>query len=541
MPRKNGLKNNSPLVFIFLIYLLIGFLVYGASLFNGFVWDDEEQVVNNVYIRELKNIPLLFSQSTFNTGGAVGLSGNYYKPLLPAAYTLLYQIFGVQPWGYHLFQVLLHTLNSFLIFVIFRSWFANKLAFLLSMLFLLHPLNTEAVVYISALQEPLFMFFGLSAFVLLLKTPERSVYKDLLIVSLTLASLLSKETGILWYVLLPLYVFFYQKKGFRQFLMVNSLGLFIYLLLRFGLAEVGIGVSQNSPIPIQNAPFWQRALTMPKSIVYYLTRTVFPKNLAIAQHWVVTKVSFWNFYLPLFILVILLFLAAAVFLSLKESKYLFLFLLFATVFISALVLHSNILIPLDMTVAERWFYLPLFALLGLMGSYLQDKRAIENCKKLTIVITIFIAVLGTRSFLRVLNWKDGLTLFTHDAKYSSGFFDFENNYGVYLSRAGREREAEKHFLASIKTAPKWWTNWNNLGVMFERKNQLKKAASYYLKAIDNGNYYLAYENYAGVLIKQKKLLQAKNFLEKQALARFPYNQRLVQMYIYTLQQLKTKN
>ncbi len=59
------------------IIAVIGFLVYVNSLPNGFVWDDEEQIVNNLVIRDWKNLPLLFESSTFYAGGA-GLSGGFY-------------------------------------------------------------------------------------------------------------------------------------------------------------------------------------------------------------------------------------------------------------------------------------------------------------------------------------------------------------------------------------------------------------------------------------------------------------------------------
>jgi len=59
-----------------LTFIGLGLMVYGISLFNGFVWDDEEQVVNNAAIRSLANLPFFFTQSTFNSGGGAGMGGD---------------------------------------------------------------------------------------------------------------------------------------------------------------------------------------------------------------------------------------------------------------------------------------------------------------------------------------------------------------------------------------------------------------------------------------------------------------------------------
>lgn len=100
---------------IFLI--LVCSLVYGNSLLNNFVWDDEEQVVNNPYIRSFANLPTVFQGSTFNTGGA-GLSGWYYKPLMTLWFMVNYHLWGLSPFGFHFTQLTLHLVNSVLVFLI---------------------------------------------------------------------------------------------------------------------------------------------------------------------------------------------------------------------------------------------------------------------------------------------------------------------------------------------------------------------------------------------------------------------------------------
>jgi len=190
--------------------------------------------------------------------------------------------------------------------------------------------------------------------------------------------------------------------------------------------------------------------------------------------------------------------------------------------------------PLDMTVAERWFYLPMIGLLGIIGTVL-NKFEIQNSKfkNLTMGFALVIILLfSIQSFIRTLDWKNGLTLYSKDIKTVSGSFDLENNFGVELFRTGDYASAKIHFEKSTKLAPYWWTNWNNLGAIYEREKNYQKAIEYYQKAIDNGQYYLAYENLAKILVfyenDQKK---TEEFLQK-SLKLFPENQNLLLINTY---------
>jgi tetratricopeptide (TPR) repeat protein len=227
---------------------------------------------------------------------------------------------------------------------------------------------------------------------------------------------------------------------------------------------------------------------------------------------------------------------------------------FLTWLILGLLLHLQIF-PLDMTVADRWFYLPEIGLLGLIGAFItiviagnpagqktkqsQDtvipaqagiyinkvSPVIRSSKFLIPASIMLITLLSLRAYIRIQNWQNGLTLFSHDAKINKNAFDLENNLGTELFRNGNIREAETHFRKSTELAPYWWTSWNNLGVVFERKNESDQAKEYYQKAIDNGNYYLAFENLAALKHKTEEPIENKKFLEE-SLKKLPQNPRL---------------
>lgn len=514
------MKNKIPLIIVF------GFLLYFNSFFNTFVWDDEEQVVNNSAVYSLSNLSSYWAGSTFNSGGGTRLGGLYYKPLMTTAFSLIYTFFGPRPFFFHLFQVGLHIANSVLLFLIFRHLFKKEwLSFVLAMIFLVHPINVETVVYISALQDTLFFFFGILALYVLVRKEN---WRTSLLASLfLLLSLFSKETGIVWFAICFLYLFAFKKKQLLSYLLSAFISIAIYSYLRFGVAHVFF--EKHGLAAISTMDLTHRLINIPAILFYYLKILFWPVNLAIDQQWVVSSVDLSGFILPL--IIDALFIGALIYITvftyLNRKRYLSLYIFFVLWFLGSFAFHLQ-LFPLDMTVSERWFYLPLAGILGVLGSLVLGikNKGFTNKKAITYLVLLGVVLLSVRTLLRTFDWRNGLTLYSKDIKNSINAFDLENNLGVELFRAERYEEAKEHFEKSIKLAPSWWTNYNNLGAYWEKRGELEKAEELYKKSIDNGNYYLAYENYAFILIKQKKYSEAVEFLENN-IGFFPNSPRLV--------------
>jgi tetratricopeptide (TPR) repeat protein len=183
--------------------------------------------------------------------------------------------------------------------------------------------------------------------------------------------------------------------------------------------------------------------------------------------------------------------------------------------------------PLDMTYAERWFYFPMIGFLGILVSLLNwvaEKRKWLG-KIILPAFLIIILLLSFRTIIREGDWRNGLTLFSHDVVYSQNSFDLENNLGVELFRAGKISEAKTHFEKSISLQPGWWFPYNNLGAAYEREGDLKKARELYEKSIEKGNYFLAHENLAFIVLREEKPEEAIRIIN-QSLAVLPYNLRL---------------
>jgi protein O-mannosyl-transferase len=349
------------------IYLLIllGLLVYLNCLFNPFIGDDFGQIINNPFVHSLKNIPKLFVGSTFYLKTTDSLSGNYYKPLMSVIFTFLYSFAGAHSFFYHLLQVFLHLANAILIFLFFHHFFQPKISLILSLIFLVHPLNTEAVIYISGLQDTLFLFFGMLALNLL--TAKTISVRRLIIINLCLfLSLLSKESGLLFVFILSLYGYFFTRKKFWPYALSFFGTFLLYLVIRF--AAVGFTFNSIKVSPIMTVSLLTRLVNLPAIIFFYFKTFIFPLRLIILQNWLISQLNFSNFYVPLIILsfIILLLFLLGYHIYFRKPKLFPLFLFFSFWLIIGLGFHAQIF-PLDLTVSDRWFYFPEIGLLALFG------------------------------------------------------------------------------------------------------------------------------------------------------------------------------
>ncbi len=511
---------------LILLILAAGALVYFNSLFNGFVWDDEEQIVKNTLVQNFSNLPLIFRYSTYYGGGGAP-TGWFYRPMMTLSYLINYSLWGPNAFGFHFFQVIIHLLNAALIFLVFSEIFSREklsnskiVGFLTALVFVVHPANVEAVAYIAALQESLYTLFALSIFLVLLWFKKTQDFRYwFLLTFLLLLSLLSKESALFIIPLMFVFLFFFQKEKIVGWVFSSIFAFLGYLFLRLVVAQIPLLSPDIGPVA--ESSLSQRLTSLPYETVSYLRIIFFPKDLFISQHTLITDLSdfrFWGF--------LLLLLPCVAFFTWfgarKKSK---LFFFFAFWFIGSLSLVLNI-IPLDMIVAERWLYFPLIGFLGMMAMILAWFDRFSRVSRL--VVPLFLAavvLLGARTVIRNTNWHNGLTLYGHDIHLNPDAFDLQNNYGVELFRAGKIDEAKIHFERSIELYPRWWFAYNNLGAVYGRKGDLVQARRLYEQTLKISDYYSAYENLGFNLLKTASPEEAISFLVR-AILKFPQNSRL---------------
>src|SRR5208337_4056208 len=155
-PSKGSLqKSTSSIKFIpIIILVLVSFAVYFNALSGEFVYDDKYQIVDNPWIRKISNIPTIFTKGVWSFQSETIIS-DFYRPLMHTVYMLNYYLFGLNPWGFHLVNILFHCGVSVLVFLVIRRLMREQKAlispaylsppFIAAMLFATHPIHTEAV------------------------------------------------------------------------------------------------------------------------------------------------------------------------------------------------------------------------------------------------------------------------------------------------------------------------------------------------------------------------------------------------------------
>lgn len=283
---------------IAILFIVVGFAVYGTSLRNGFISiDDPLLIIDNPDIRQISGESLRSIFSRFDP--------ELYMPLTFLTYQLEYAFGGLYPFTFHFFSLLLHILNAFFVYLLLRKLTGTSiLSFVGGLLFLVHPLHTEAVVWASAHKDLLSATFFLSTLLTYLsftKTGRRRVYYGSIF--LFLLGLLSKPTVlVLPFVLLLLD--WWKGKEFSRRLLAEKVP-YLLLSIVFGFVAF-IGKVQT----VDAGSLSESALVGARGILMLLKRIVWPEPLSILYPYTgeVRLVSI-GFLLPALAVLVLIFLA----------------------------------------------------------------------------------------------------------------------------------------------------------------------------------------------------------------------------------------
>lgn len=190
----------------------VTFAVFSDSLANGFVYDDNPQILQNAFILNSHLWKQIFTGSVWSFQGG---KTNFYRPLQFACYWVLYRMGGPNPAVFHLLNLVLYAASAGLVYWLARRLFKNDVvAFASALLWALHPVHVEAVAWISALPDVGFAFFTLLSLFCFLRAEgdgtKRRRYHLLAALSFFVA-LFFKEMALSFPFLLLAYWFFLGK------------------------------------------------------------------------------------------------------------------------------------------------------------------------------------------------------------------------------------------------------------------------------------------------------------------------------------------
>ena len=504
------------------VCLVLVFLVYGRSLWGGFVFDDRAIVENQGWLAPIKNVGLVLAAPFWDE--PTGL----YRPITLLSYNLNF-LLGQQPWVFHLVNLLLYALSGWLLFEVVNKFFHNKvLAYLAAILFLVLPIHVEAVAYITGRSELLALFFSLLFFWELARD-KTSWWRTALWLLLALGS---KETAVAaWLIALGL-VWFKEKKLFcrevwEKYLLtiVSCLG---SLVVYFGARVIILGQQYFlsaglNPIqnPLKQAPVLARVSTALKVLLLYLGKSFWPANLcpdySFNQIPIATNLKNPEAILGLVVLFILL---AAIFVFWKRAPILSLGALW---FLSAYLVISNLFFPIGTIAAERLIYYSSVGLcLWLAGGimFLGQIKKPPVFKWLAVILSVAIILIFC-----LVSWRQGGYWLTEKSVFERAMACSPNsvfaraNLGVLYLNAGNVAAAKEQLLASQQILPEGTAGGNNaLGMIYLEEKNYALAKEMFLKNVATRYNNLFFEhaciNLAVIAIEQGNLAEARQWLKK---------------------------
>ncbi len=504
----------------------ISFLLYAHTLTHGFVFDDEIVLVNNQHVTGgIDRLDEIWTTNYLN--GYQGFNDALYRPMSQTVFNLVYSFFGDDPWPYHAFNILLYAFLVVLAYRLFIRVHPQKKAIVFwgCLLFAVHPIHTEVVANIKSLDELLALFFGLLASFFALRFHEKPQALAGVLLAYA-AALFSKESAIVFAVLIPAFFFFgHAVMPRRQFAILTGsltlLSLLWYAWHAHVIASMPRAVDtglfdavSNSIVGIED-PFI-RLTTGLWLVTKYALKLIFPWPLLGDYSFnSIPPVSLLSFRFA----VTLLFFGTSAFLFFKgflKKRALSLSLL---LFFTAIIPLSNVLVYIGTTFAERLVFTASVALVPLVV-YLLPKLKEKWQPALLFLIIPFAGM----SLWRASEWKNNFSLFKADAQRNPDSYRTHYNYATALSAQVQEKATTENEKASVELAiaeykkalaitPGFSDASLNLGNAYKKLNQYKKALEVYEKLIlDKPDYARAYYNKGITLYQLQQYTPARESL-----------------------------
>ena len=474
---------------------LLGFGVHFPSLQGQLIWDDQFLAHDNPFIKS----PLLILES-FRHYLFLDSFSAHYRPVQNISYIFDYLFWNTDPYGFHLSNVLWHVAAGLLLFLLLRKVLggfratspqvSSLAAFLAAGLWMVHPVHSAAVDYISGRADSLAFFFACAAWLLYLR--GRKTARPLLrfplfflaALSLLLA-LCSRESASLWVVVFLGHLFVFEKTVALRAKVAA---------LAVCLAVVGCyaGVRQlpeHRVTTIATATGWpapMRVALMARALGDYGRLMIWPSNLHM-ERTVFDPATFQNRaswradasveYLSIAGLLVA---AGLVAIAARKGPARGIRIFGAAWFLFTYLPTSN-LFQLNATVAEHWLYLPSVGfIIFAVGCALELPSKARRIA--TALACLACLGLSARSFIRSTDWVTAETFYQRTLAAGGKSLRVAMNLGQVYSSKGEYAKAETLFRRVLDISPDYTIARSNLGEALFRQGKTKEAEAVFAVA-----------------------------------------------------------
>jgi hypothetical protein len=418
--------------------IIIVAICYANSVPNGFILDDYQIVKVNPAIRTIA--PLQFLKTAY--WGNESRAG-IYRPFTVLSFALEYPLWHGWAGGYRLTNLLLHTINGLLLFLIARAMLqSSAAACVASAIYLAHPVHTEPVVGLVGRSELLAAMFFLIAWILFRQ------HKTVFCAIAFALALLSKENAIAFPAVMVLDVLFSEPSVYALKLEWKRLSTLagvavLYLYVRF-LVLGSVGVPKINQYLDGQMTFSQRELTSARAFLKYFQLLIAPIDVTGDYDFnsiPVADIKDWTAWLG--VGAIALTFVFALWIWKRQPM-----LSFAGLFFYLTMLPtSNWIMPTSLVMSERALYLPSFGIC-LIAGLLWTKISNHRIRNLTAVGAMMLA--GVLCIAHNYIWRDELTYFGNLVRVFPENIRGRQGYGVALVEAGRLEEGREQFVAGLR-------------------------------------------------------------------------------------------
>jgi len=494
---------------IFLASLVLSFLVFGNGISGEFVFDDVTVIQNRPDVKDARNFFNLFVSPYHQNMPKTGL----YRPFTMTSYAINHYI-NDSPAGFHIVNIIIHALNSFLVFCLVNYLFKNKfLSYAVFLLFLTHPIHTEAVTSIVGRAELWAFFWSLITIHFYIKK------KTVLSLTSFLLALLSKEIAI---TILPVifYIDWVLVKN-KLFLSVRRMSFFalplgVYMVLRYivlGRYFVEDAVTTLITNPLKFAPLGERLITAINVLYLYVEKLIWPVRLSADYSY--NSIPVISNPLNPYFLFGIVFLSLLLFLLFYKKTNKTELGLGSVFFLFPYLMISNLIKPVGTIMGERLMYLPSLGFI-LIISYFLSKSVHTIGKKFAYAVLILIVIFySARTIIRNKDWHNARTLFTATVDTVPDSLVARAALAAVHIKADEWKEAREQLDIARNIHENNSRIQNLLGIVADHDGNYRLAEERYKKSLElNPDSINTHINLAELYIKEGRFEEAGRSLKK---------------------------
>ncbi|MDZ4803360.1 MAG: tetratricopeptide repeat protein [Candidatus Eisenbacteria bacterium] len=463
---------------LLLITGLTAFLVYVTTLGNQFAYDDGIIIEENPRVTEAARMGEILTTPYWGSRAGGGL----YRPVASFSYALNHRLHGLQPFGYHLVNVLLHAAVSVLLTLVALEYLPLLAAMLAGLIFAVHPIHTEAVANVVGRAELLSALGFLAAWLAARRVSGGAWtwgYRILAGVGYAFG-LFSKEVAVVLPLVLLVSDWIERRRIDRPLYGVLLLAAVGYFALRWQvLGAIGLPkefiISRLDNV-IATQPLLPGLWTALSVLGRYLVLLVFPWRLSADYSWAqITEAGIgepWAWVGLFGVVALSALLAFAVHRRAVAAR--------GTgtptswpavtagllIFGAAILPVSNLVVRIGTVMGERLLYLPSAGAAIVMSAglfALWQRLGVPSRRVLAGVVALLLVAGGARCLMRGPEWKNDLTLHATTLKTSPKSARAHFNMAPSLWASGRQDEAIDMVREAIRIEPTYTEAWTNLG------------------------------------------------------------------------------